>query len=59
MQRVYDDKHWLSDTIVGAAIGTAVGLAVGNMINDEEGRMEHGYSESSEPVPLAGVTVTF
>jgi len=59
MQRVYDDKHWLSDTIVGAAIGTAVGLAVGNMINDEEVRMEHGYAESSEPVPLLGVTVTF
>jgi len=59
VQRVYDDKHWLSDTIVGAAIGTVVGLAVGGMINDEEDRMERGMVESGEPVPLAGVTVTF
>lgn len=60
MQRVYDDKHWLSDTIVGAAIGTAVGLAVGNMINDEEDRMERGCDESvADSVPLVGVTVTF
>ncbi|MCB2203813.1 phosphatase PAP2 family protein [bacterium] len=28
LQRVMADKHWLSDTIVGAAIGTVVGLAV-------------------------------
>lgn len=59
MNRIYDDKHWLSDTIVGAAIGTAVGLAVGNMVNDEEDRMERGVPESSEPVPVIGVTVTF
>ncbi|ACD89903.1 phosphoesterase PA-phosphatase related [Chlorobium limicola DSM 245] len=59
VQRVYNDKHWLSDTIVGAAIGTAVGLAVGSMINDEEDRMERGTAESGEPVPLLGVTLTF
>ena len=27
-QRIYADKHWFSDTILGAAIGTAVGLKV-------------------------------
>ncbi|NEX12506.1 MAG: PA-phosphatase [Prosthecochloris sp.] len=36
LNRIYDDKHWLSDTLLGAAIGTAVGVAVGNMINKEE-----------------------
>lgn len=59
MQRVYDDRHWLSDTIVGAAIGTAVGLAVGNMINEEQDRMERGLAESAGPVPLVEVTVRF
>lgn len=28
MQRQYDRKHWLSDTVLGAAIGIAVGNAV-------------------------------
>jgi membrane-associated phospholipid phosphatase len=27
-QRMYDDKHWLSDTILGAAIGHFIGQAV-------------------------------
>jgi membrane-associated phospholipid phosphatase len=27
-QRIYADKHWISDTILGAAIGTLVGLQV-------------------------------
>lgn len=27
-QRIYDDKHWLSDTILGAAIGTVIGLKI-------------------------------
>lgn len=27
-QRIYADKHWLSDTILGAAIGTVIGLKV-------------------------------
>ncbi len=34
--RLYDDHHWLSDTVLGAAIGTSIGLAVGKLINDEE-----------------------
>ncbi|MFN3345353.1 MAG: phosphatase PAP2 family protein [Chloroherpetonaceae bacterium] len=34
--RLYDDQHWLSDTVLGAAIGTSIGLAVGKLINDEE-----------------------
>ena len=27
-ERIYDDKHWFSDTVLGAAIGTVTGLAV-------------------------------
>lgn len=52
--RLYDDKHWLSDTILGAAIGTGVGLAVGSLVNDEEDRMSQVQGNLSEirPVPL-------
>jgi membrane-associated phospholipid phosphatase len=28
LQRVYDDKHWFSDTVIGAALGAAVGRYV-------------------------------
>lgn len=34
--RIYDNQHWLSDTLFGAAIGTSIGLAVGKLINEEE-----------------------
>ncbi|MDO8549914.1 MAG: phosphatase PAP2 family protein [Ignavibacteria bacterium] len=27
-ERIYNDKHWLSDTILGAALGTVIGLKV-------------------------------
>lgn len=27
-QRIYDNKHWLSDTFLGAAIGTVIGQAI-------------------------------
>jgi membrane-associated phospholipid phosphatase len=27
-QRIYSDKHWLSDTVLGAALGTVIGLKV-------------------------------
>ncbi len=59
MQRVYDDKHWLSDTIVGAAIGTAVGLAVGHLINKEENERNQGGAVLEEPFPLASFTIRF
>ena len=28
LQRIYVDRHWFSDTILGAALGTAIGLKV-------------------------------
>jgi membrane-associated phospholipid phosphatase len=28
LQRIYDDKHWASDVLVGAALGTVVGKSV-------------------------------
>ncbi|MGQ9644612.1 MAG: phosphatase PAP2 family protein [Ignavibacterium sp.] len=28
MQRMYDDKHWLSDTVLAASIGYFIGIAV-------------------------------
>lgn len=61
LDRVYDDKHWLSDTIIGAAIGTAVGLAVGKMINEEEAERKKGGLESlnERPVELVNFTLSF
>ncbi|NTV99367.1 MAG: phosphatase PAP2 family protein [Chlorobiaceae bacterium] len=59
MQRIYDDRHWLSDTIVGAAIGTAVGLAVGHLINKEENERKQGWVVPEEPFPLASFTIRF
>ena len=26
--RIYEDKHWLSDVVISAALGTAIGKAV-------------------------------
>lgn len=37
-QRVYADKHWFSDTILGAALGTVIGLKIVNL--------HEGYSSS-------------
>ena len=61
LDRIYDDKHWLSDTIVGAAIGTAVGLAVGRMINDEEEERKKGGLETlnERPVELVHFSLSF
>lgn len=33
--RVYDDEHWFSDTILGAAIGTSVGMSISHAHRDE------------------------
>ncbi|MCU7495664.1 MAG: phosphatase PAP2 family protein [Ignavibacteria bacterium] len=35
-QRSYDDKHWLSDTILGAAIGQFIGQAIVNYDRKED-----------------------
>lgn len=35
-QRIYADRHWISDTILGAAIGTLVGLKVVELHSEEE-----------------------
>ena len=61
LDRIYDDKHWLSDTIIGAAIGTAVGLAVGKMINEEEAERKKGGLETlnERPVELVHFSVSF
>jgi membrane-associated phospholipid phosphatase len=30
-QRLYNDRHWISDTVLGAALGTVIGLKVVNL----------------------------
>jgi membrane-associated phospholipid phosphatase len=34
-QRIYADKHWLSDTVLGAALGTIIGLKVVKLNSEE------------------------
>ncbi len=38
-QRIYGDRHWFSDTLLGAAIGTAVGRAVIYFNDKREGSL--------------------
>lgn len=38
-QRIYGDRHWFSDTVLGAAIGTAVGRAVIYLNDKREGSL--------------------
>ncbi len=49
-QRLYDDQHWLSDTLFGAAIGTSIGLAVGNLVNEEERQGGGLPSQAVQPI---------
>ena len=35
-QRIYDDKHWASDTILGAVIGYTIGKAVVRLDNNQK-----------------------
>jgi len=35
-QRIYNDKHWFSDTILGAAIGTVIGVKVVKLNSDND-----------------------
>ncbi len=49
-QRIYDDQHWLSDTLFGAAIGTSIGLAVGHLINAEEQSDRNLPSPTVQPI---------
>ncbi|HSP88372.1 MAG TPA: phosphatase PAP2 family protein [Ignavibacteriaceae bacterium] len=35
-QRMYKDKHWISDTILGAALGTVIGLKVVKLNTDND-----------------------
>ena len=37
-QRVYADKHWISDTILGAAIGIGIGLKVVELYSEHTAR---------------------
>ncbi len=52
--RIYEDEHWLSDTVLGAIIGTVTGLAVSGYHDDEE----HHTSFLLSPT-LDGVRVSF
>jgi hypothetical protein len=63
LQRIDADRHWLSDTVLGAAIGAFIGIAV---VQIEEGREQHRSSEvlpisaGIRPhAPLLGITYGF
>ncbi len=51
LARVYDDKHWVSDVFLGAAIGTLVGKTV---VKLNEERRENSKKSRVNVVPLVG-----
>ncbi len=48
-ERVYDDKHWISDTVLGAALGTVIGLKVVKLNSENENK---GSSLNMQITPL-------
>jgi len=55
--RIYSDKHWLSDTFVGAVLGTACGYAVTHI--DEIKKSEGSSSLLFISPTLNGLAVTY
>ncbi len=60
-QRVYNDKHWISDTILGAALGTVIGLKVVKLNSEND---NHDSSIDMNITPIVnrnsyGVGVVF
>ena len=58
MSRIYYDKHWLSDTFLGAVMGTASGLLV--LYLNEEDEL-HSIKKQAEPVslPIVNFSIKF
>lgn len=58
VSRIYDDKHWASDVLMGAAIGTFAGLKTVRFNDTHEGnridRWLLGGKESSAKIRLTG-----
>src|SRR6185503_3305522 len=58
LSRIYDDKHWASDVVMGAAIGTFAGLKVVRFNHTHEGnridRLLLGGKESGARLRLIG-----
>ncbi len=55
--RMAGDAHWLTDVLVGAAVGTAVGVAVPRLLHPREAAPAAGQPAGSAPV--VGVAVAF
>ena len=53
LQRVYVDRHWFSDTILGAALGTVVGLKVVKL-HEENSSPQNGFQYSIFPQVNSG-----
>lgn len=49
--RVAADKHYLSDVLLGAAVGTAFGLGVPLLLHPREGRAEGALEINAAPTP--------
>ena len=52
-QRIYSDKHWFSDTILGAALGTVIGLKVVKL-HEENTSSQSGFQYSIYPQVNSG-----
>ncbi len=58
MNRMYDDMHWFSDTLMGAAIGTTIGIAVGKMVN-KEAEQKSNRIEPITPLEFWKIEIAF
>jgi membrane-associated phospholipid phosphatase len=54
-QRIYDDRHWVSDTILGAALGTIVGLKVIQLNSEDESGNPDAVQMNFIPVVNNGI----
>jgi len=49
-QRIYDDRHWFSDTVLGAALGTLIGLKIVKLHEKYSHSDNNGYSIEVYPL---------
>jgi membrane-associated phospholipid phosphatase len=54
MARIYDNRHWASDVLLGAGIGTLVGLKVTKLAHRHEQSRKVGLLESMSVSPAEG-----
>lgn len=60
IERIADDRHWFSDTVIGAVIGSAVGIAVVEFEEERERQTSEGVADRlMTHRPLLQYSITF